>query len=220
MPGKTLVVATEQPSDFISVTHRLNAIISGEEVPVERKFRPAYSVTPTAKLLWAMNDFPHVKDANDGLFRRVKVVEFPERGEEDRDEAVKKAITTEGAGILVWALEGLYALKERGGFEIPESVRAATEEFRLANDVTRMFVEEACVATDAEGLEEQAQDLYDAYRHFCVITGHKPMSMKSVAKEWKRLGFDDRPLHGRTVYTGVKVDRAWIGAQKDYPRTR
>ena len=217
IPGKTLLTATEQPSDYLSVTHLLNAIISGEEVRIEEKYRPAYTVTPRAKILWAMNDFPRVKDSNDGLFRRVQVVSFPKLTVE-ADPAVKEAIKGEGAGILVWALEGLIRLRERGHFEIPESVRAATEEFRLTNDVPRMFVEEVC--NRGEGLEMRAQELYDGYRHFCVIKGHKPQSATSVASDWKRLGFGSRKVHGRKVYTGVEVDPGWIGAQDDYPMTR
>jgi putative DNA primase/helicase len=50
LPGKTLVVAAEQPSDYISSSHILNAIISGEEILVERKFRDAFTVTPRAKI--------------------------------------------------------------------------------------------------------------------------------------------------------------------------
>lgn len=36
-------------------------------------------------------------------------------------------------------------LRERGKFEIPESVREATTEFKEHNDVAKLFLEEACV---------------------------------------------------------------------------
>jgi P4 family phage/plasmid primase-like protien len=192
IPGKTLLTATEQPSDFLSVTHLLNTIISGEEVKVEDKFKPAYTVIPRAKLLWAMNELPRVKDANDGLFRRVKVVEFPELAVA-RDPGVKEVIKMEGAGILTWALEGLRRLKERGHFEIPESVRATTEEFKRTSDVPNMFVEEACMRS--EDSETQPRPLFEGYRHWCAVNGHKPMSFTTMAKEWARLGFGDRPDH-------------------------
>jgi putative DNA primase/helicase len=218
IPGKTLLTATEQPSDYLSVTHLLNAIISGEEVRVEEKFKPAYTVTPRAKMLWAMNELPRVKDANDGLFRRVKVVEFPELAVA-RDPEVKEAIKGEGAGILTWALEGLRRLNERGHFEIPESVRAATEEFKRTSDVPKMFVEEACIVS--EDCESKPQPLYDAYRHWCVVNGHKPMSSTAVAKEWARLGFEKSPpRQGYRYYLGIEVDPAWISDQMDYPRIR
>ena len=218
IPGKTLLTATEQPSDFLSVTHLLNAIISGEEVRVEEKFKPAYTVIPRAKMLWAMNELPRVKDANDGLFRRVKVVEFPKLAGEP-DPGVKEAIKGEGAGILTWALEGLRRLNERGHFEIPESVRAATEEFKRTSDVPKMFVEEACIRS--EDSQTQPQPLYEAYRHWCVVNGHKPMSSTAVAKEWARLGFEkSAPRQGYRYYLGIEVDPAWISDQMDYPRVR
>jgi P4 family phage/plasmid primase-like protien len=218
IPGSTLLTATEQPSDYLSVTHLLNAIISGEEIRVEEKFKPAYTVIPRAKVLWAMNELPRVKDANDGLFRRVKVVEFPKLAVEP-DPEVKEAIKGEGAGILTWALEGLRRLNERGHFEIPESVRTATEEFKRTSDVPKMFVEGACIVSDDAQI--QPQHLYDAYRHWCVVNGHKPMSSTAVAKEWARLGFEKSPpRQGYRYYLGIEVDPAWISDQMDYPRVR
>jgi putative DNA primase/helicase len=218
LPGRTLLTATEQPSDYLSVTHLLNAIISGEEIRVEEKFKPAYTVIPRAKMLWAMNELPRVKDANDGLFRRVKVVEFPKLAGEP-DPGVKEAVMGEGAGILTWALEGLRRLNERGHFEIPESVRAATEEFKRTSDVPKMFVEEACIRS--EDSQTQPQPLYDAYRHWCAVNGHKPMSSTAVAKEWVRLGFEKSPpRQGYRYYLGIEVDPAWISDQMDYPRIR
>ncbi len=218
LPGKTLLVATEQPSDFLKSTDILNAIISGEEVKAEQKFRRAFTVIPRAKICWAMNELPRVKDNNNGLFRRVKVVPFPKlRVKKDRE--LKEKIKEEGAGILVWALEGLKRLHERGYFEIPKCVREATEQFRQTSDVPGIFVEEACITSDAEGCEEQAMELYKAYKHWCRTHGHSPMGYVSAAAEWRRLGFGERSLHGRKFYTGVKVDPGWIKAQDGYPRS-
>ena len=217
IPGKTLLTATEQPADFISSTHTLNGLISGEAVQVEEKFKPSYTVIPRAKLLWGMNTLPRIKDANSGLFRRVKVVSFPPLRVE-RDPTLKDKIKAEAPGILNWALEGLRRLRERGRFELPEVVQNATEGFHEANDVPAMFVREACVVSDAAGCEERAGVLYSAYRHWCRENGHKPLSSTAVAAEWARLGFGSRHLHGRKIYTGVKVDQGWIRVQEDYPR--
>lgn len=56
--GKTLMTATEQPSSYLASTNVLNALISGETIQVERKFRDPYEITPRAKLAWAMNELP------------------------------------------------------------------------------------------------------------------------------------------------------------------
>jgi P4 family phage/plasmid primase-like protien len=100
LPGKTLMVAREQPTSFLASTDVLDTIISGEPLQVERKYHDPYTVIPRAKLCWAMNELPRVANANSGIFRRVKVVSFPELPENQRDPEVKRQIETEGAGIL------------------------------------------------------------------------------------------------------------------------
>ena len=218
IPGKFLLTATEQPAGYMRVSHTLNALISGEPLQVERKFRDPFTLVPRCKIAWAMNELPRLKSTSDGLLRRVKVIELDPIPENERDPEVKNKVKEEGPGILTWALEGQLRVKERGGFLIPKAVKNATEEFGLSNDVPKSFVQEACIT--GKECEEQAGPLYKAYRHYCLEHGHQPMSAKSVAKEWKRLGFDTRGLHGRTVYKGVKVDPKWIGEQDDYPRSR
>lgn len=212
--GKTLVVATEQPSDYIKSTHIINAIISGEEIMIEKKFKDRFPIVPKAKVCWAMNDLPRVGDANSGLFRRVKVVTFPER-KTQTDPGVKEKIKTEGSGILNWALEGLRTLRERGCFEIPACVSEATEEFQKTNDVPALFVEEACIASKEEQI--QSSTLYNAYKRWCEINGHKHQSNTSISGEWKRLGYTKKTINGRKFYQGLKLNREWV--EEHHPLT-
>lgn len=208
LPGKTLMVSTEQPGDFIASTHILNAIISGEPITVDRKFKDAITITPRAKLCWAMNELPRVSDPNSGLFRRVKVVAFPVIPEADRDPQLKEQIKTEGAGILNWALEGLARLRARGGFDVPPEVMTATRNFQENNDIPARFVEDYCVTgTDANGepYRTQGSKLYNAYRAWCLENGHKPQSSTSVAEDWRRLGFEKYLAAGRAYWRYVKL---------------
>ncbi len=208
LPGKTLAIATEQPGDYIASTHILNALISGETITVDRKFRDAIEVTPRCKLAWAMNELPRVSDPNSGIFRRVKVVTFPAIPEAQKDPALKEAIKTEGAGILNWALDGLARLRTRGGFEIPQAVKEATQSFKDGNDIPARFVEEVCKIGDdpttGQPYRVQTGDLYNAYRGWCDRNGHKPKSSTAIAEDWRRMGFSKyRP--GGVVYW------QWVG---------
>lgn len=119
IPGKTLLTATEQPAGYLRTSHVLKALISGEPIQVEKKYRDPFVLVPRAKIAWAMNELPRVGSASDGLFRRVNVLHFEGIPEEERDPAVKSAIEAEGAGILNRALAGLERLRERGRFEVP-----------------------------------------------------------------------------------------------------
>jgi P4 family phage/plasmid primase-like protien len=203
LPGKTLVVASEQPSSYLASTNTLNAIISGEPIQVERKYRDPFTVIPRAKVCWAMNELPRVADANSGLFRRVKVVEFPQLAEDERDPKIKHAIEQEGAGILNWALEGLWRLKERGHFEVPTGVEDATKQFRENNDVPALFIEDRCI--QGADLKVQASQLYTEYKEWCLENGHRPMSSTRLADDWARLGFEKTASNGRRFYRGVTL---------------
>jgi P4 family phage/plasmid primase-like protien len=201
LPGKTLVVASEQPSSYLASTNTLNAIISGEPIQVERKYRDPFTVIPRAKVCWAMNELPKVADANSGLFRRVKVVTFPKLAEGQQDPEIKRHIEQEGAGILNWALEGLRRLKERGYFEIPAGVVGATKQFKKNNDVPCLFVEDRCI--QGADLKVQAIELYNEYKDWCLDNGHRPQSSTRVAHDWERLGFERTTINGRRFYWGV-----------------
>jgi len=206
LPGKTLVTSFEQPEMFISVSHILNSIISGEQIPVEQKFKDEILITPHCKILWAMNELPRVSNPNNGIMRRVKVVKFPPLPEDEKDVDLKECIKTEGTGILNWALIGLERLNARGRFDPPQSVIDATKEYQDKNDIPKLFLEEVGALIDPldPHCRTKAQDLYDAYSDWCKRTNHKPMSSTRLAEEWKRLGFERTTINGARYWVGVE----------------
>ncbi len=141
----------------------------------------------------------------------MKVVEFPTIPESERDPALKEAIKAEGPGILNWALEGLQRLRQRGRFEIPAEIITATDNFKNTNDIPQQFVEDRCYTgydANQEPYRAKSRDLYNAYKNWCIETGHKPQSSTSIATDWKRLGFEKYLAAGQSYwrYVGLKAD--------------
>lgn len=209
--GKTLIVSTEQPSMSLTATDILNTIISGESIEIDRKFRDPIQITPHAKMVWAMNELPQVKEPGNGLFRRIKVIQFPLLEESKRDPRLKESIKHEGAGILNWALDGLDRLSQRGHFEIPNCVRTATEGFQQSNDVPGIFIAQECLV--GPDFKTQSSFLYNAYKIWCLHNGHKPQSITSVAEDWRRLGFSKYEANGRVWWRGVGL-RAQVDGEE------
>lgn len=200
IPGKTLLTSTEQPASYLKSTHVIDALISGEALTVDRKYRDAEEIKPVAKVIWAMNDLPRIGNTTSGIFRRVKIVEFPGlEGTPDPD--VKEYVKEEGAGVLNWALEGLESLRSRGRFEFPSQVVAATTAFEHSNDLPSQFVEEHCLTGPEH--ETAAGLLYTRYAEWCRDNGHHPTSSNRVAEDWKRLGFERVNRKGRKFWKGV-----------------
>lgn len=202
LPGKTLVISTEQPAHFIKSAHIVNAIISGERLNVDRKFRDPVTFASRCKVLWAMNELPRVDDKGAGIFRRVKLVHFPAIAEAARDPQIKEQIQQSGMAIINWSLVGLRRLLERGRFEVPSVVNAATELYRINNDLPRMFVEECCELDSSAKI--QAKTLYEFYTEWCKETGHKPLSSSRLSEEMQRLGFHKVKI-GNVYYRGLCV---------------
>lgn len=202
LPGKTLAISTEQPSHFIKSAHIVNALISGERINVDRKYRDPIMFQSHCKLLWAMNELPRVDDRGAGIFRRVKLVHMPPIDAAKRDPRVKEDIQRSGMAILNWALEGLKRLQERGRFEIPPSVEAATEHYKLSNDIVKIFLEERCEVDQSHKI--LAKDLYTAYSEWCKETGHMALSASRLTGEMERHGFTKAKLNN-IYYRGLKL---------------
>ena len=207
--GKTLVFSYESPSLYLETTDILNAIISGEMIPIERKFKDPVQIIPRAKILWAMNKLPRIGDAGNGIFRRVKIVKFAALPLAQQDPLLKEQILEEGAGILNWALLGLDRLRKRGKFEIPQEVEDATKAFQEGSDPESVFVREECEVDPNNKI--QSSVLYAAYKQWCYDNGHKAKSSTSIAQEWQRLGFSKYRSAGRTYFEGLTLNISLIG---------
>jgi putative DNA primase/helicase len=203
IPGKTLLVSTEQPALHMRASAKLNKIISGEKVNIDQKYREAYAIEPYAKILWAMNQFPIVKDTSDGIFRRVKVVRF--REVHKKIPELKERFEKERAGIFNWMVDGLKRLRDRGHFEIPDAVKEATEEFVDENDIARAFVKENCAI--GPEYEEASSDLHEAFNGWCEENEFKTLSPYKLAQEWKRLGFEKYKAPTGMRWVGLKLRR-------------
>lgn len=206
LPGRRLVISTEQPDTYMQASWVLNSIISGEPVRIEEKFKPSYTITPYTKIAWAMNSLPRVGSPDDGIFRRVKVIKFTQLTESERDGTLKERISAEAPGILNWAIAGLIRLRERGRFEVPGCVSKVTDDFKSENDKPALFVADSCVTGD--GYSVQSSALYEAYRVWCLNNGHKPASSTFMAREWERLGFRKHRINGKSWWDGVGIQVA------------
>ena len=200
LPGKTLLFANEQPSLYLKITSKLNSLISGELIRIEEKYKPAYYVIPHAKLIWAMNELPKIPSISNGLFRRVKVIEFPPLDESRKDTSLKKLVNDEGPGILNWALDGLDRLTKRGRFEIPTSVLESTNNFVRENDSPALFLEE--YREERKNQRIQSSILHNAYKIWCEENKMEPISIHAIKEHWVKLKLLEKHINGKIYWEG------------------
>jgi putative DNA primase/helicase len=217
--GRSVLLSNEQPVADLKHDHLLNALISGEPIPIQRSRQlPATaSLRLSAKWVWALTHLPRLAYAGSGLFRRVRIVTFPPRALADRDPALKARLAQEGPGLLNWALAGLARLQKRGRFQSAPAIQAAGETFHHANDLVAQFVADQAQRQPDGSI--QGSQLYSAYSAWCRQNGHPPLSGNGVAAEWERLGFQRRRVHGLSYWHGLQLNPSRPTISGEQPAT-
>jgi P4 family phage/plasmid primase-like protien len=194
--GRTLLTAGETSNGRLNCTDLLNKLVSGEPIEVEKKGVDPIEYRPRVKLAIAMNTLPRNQNPNDGIFRRAKIVKFPSREGKPIDTTLGEKLSSEGPGIIVWALVGLRRLRARGRFIEPVSVTETIREFREQNDLTQMFFDECCTRDAKWGVRSAI--LYRHFRDWCKEQGvDHPPTTAAMKHEWERIGLTwDRDSSG------------------------
>jgi P4 family phage/plasmid primase-like protien len=145
--GKLANVCGDLDSRALRRSDLFKTVTGGTDaVMAERKYEHPFSFVPFATLLFSANEAPASSDQSDAFFDRWVILPFDRRFEGvDVDPHLLAKLTTreELEGLLVQAIAGFMDLSERGRFEVPPSVQAAGEEYRMRIDSVVTFLDEA-----------------------------------------------------------------------------
>ena len=201
--GKTLLISSEQPVGPITSSHRLNAIISGEEIQIDVKYKDPVFIKPTAKIIWAMNYLPQGLRQNDGLTRRVRIIKFPELCQCNRDPELKVKIQQEKAGIFNWCLEGLRRLRENKQFSFPPNSDLSSFKNKSENKSIEQFIAQRCSLKSDQKM--QSFILYEEYKKWCHLNKFNPLNQRIISKELEKLGLKKSTINGRVFWQGIMI---------------
>jgi len=163
-------------------------------IRAQRKGEHAFDFVNYAKLVFATNQLPMVRDDTTGFYRRVEILPFEHvftKAEYDAD--LLKAITdpVELSGLFNLVMPYLKELIERNEFTNASSILDMTIKYKSQSDPVGAFVERH-VEEDADAFPPTKQEMYDAYCLFCkkhnVTPLHKNWFGKAYVKrvEWHK----------------------------------
>lgn len=188
LEGKLLNISSEMSATATVSDGYLKQITGGDPIEAERKFKPPYTFKPTVKLIAATNHLPRLLDMSDGFARRAVIIAFNRRfSEAEMDPTLVTTLRAELSGILVWAIEGLKMLREKGKFDIPESSRTELATYRAESDPVALFIAE-CL-TPSETFGEKPRVLYDGYQRWSRDNGFSPLHIVNFGKRLAAHGF-------------------------------
>lgn len=186
----------------------IKELTGGEPILVRALHSDFIEIKPRFKLTMSGNHKPEIRGTDDGIWRRLMLVNWPVQiPPERRNPRLAAELSQEGPGILNWLVEGLLSVMETG-LAPPQAVRSATEDYRRESDPVGEFLMACCVISGDSADTTRAADLVHAFTLHLIERGDTPWKNRTVflaladkAERWRH------PETGRS-FMKTKVSRS------------
>jgi putative DNA primase/helicase len=202
LKGSRMVSATEAEETHRLAESLVKSVTGGDTIACRFLFKEFFEYTPQFKVFISTNKKPYISGTDLGIWRRVCLVPFDVSiPEEKQDRKLAEKLRAEQQGILIWLLTG--CLKwQRLGLEMPDEVRAATEEYKTEMDWLAGFLDEYCMVNNQ--MSCGSTELYDEYVKWADKSGERIKSQKKFGAALAEKGYErDRPGNGRIRWMGI-----------------
>jgi len=198
---------------------KLRLITGGGRITVQKKFGQEFDIEPYAKITYACNEPPEIKDESDAIKFRLKVVEFPhvfsktpKEGEflaKDRKE-LEAEMKAEAPGIINWAIEGLRRfLANNTTFTMSKSTEETWQFYQRKSKPVFTFADECLTTTDDDSDKMTIDAMYSAFKDWIKRTKIQlKISRDKMIKQLKDYGIETqqkREDERKRMYYGVCV---------------
>lgn len=209
--GKRVIFSTESERGGKLAEGHIKRIVSGERINTRPIYGSPFEFQSTAKIFWAMNDLPVIKDTSNGVWRRLKLFPFLRTfTSKDKDPDLIPKLEAELSGILNFALTGLKNLRGRGHFSESKAVTAAVEEYRHENNPIQQWLDERTQPTYTPGempldYRTSAKTLFEDYRGWAEQNGRLTMNSTNFGRELRRLGIPKKDAREGIMYAVIII---------------
>lgn len=189
-------------SDHAVIAERLLSISGEGCLDVRRMHRSQWTGVLPCRVTLISNELPRLNDNSNALANRFIILKFTKSHLGKEDSSLKATFLRELPGILLWAIEGLRRLTERGHFIQPKSAVEIHEEMEDMASPVGSFVRDCC-SVHADDTVDKSQ-IYLAWKQWCEVNGKKEVGELNVFC---------RNL--RSVVPGLKARRLTRGSRQE-----
>jgi putative DNA primase/helicase len=162
-----------------------------------------FNFVPTFKIFMATNHKPVIKGTDHGIWRRIKLIPFITRIEEEKqDKHLEQKLMDEGSGILNWLIEGAMRWCKEG-LKTPNIIINATAEYRAEMDVIGNFIKERCI--QKVGVSIRARELFKCYQQWCDENNEHACSERFLGLRLKETGLEQRRSNDGRYWQGICI---------------
>lgn len=131
--------------------------------------------------MFMSNEPPALPDSSGAIVGRMLPMVMTASFLGREDPALTNKLSSELPGILLWALDGLDRLKERGRFETPTSGEQLLGLLREGASPVMQFVDASCVVGPEHWVSKD--ELFERWKLWCISSGHEPGSKPHLSRK-------------------------------------
>jgi putative DNA primase/helicase len=205
--GKLANIFADLDARALRSSSIFKSITGGDRLSAERKFRPSFTFTPYARLVFSANAVPPTSDSSEGFFRRWLVLPFDgtiSHAKRDPMILAKLSTPSELSGLLNEGIARLGSLREHGDFSESTATTEAKASFRVHADSVAGFIEDACFVDPTATIVKSR--LAAAYRHWCEANGRAPVATQRFNSRLADLvPVTEKAVKGQRLWTGIHL---------------
>ncbi|SFD69743.1 putative DNA primase/helicase [Sulfitobacter brevis] len=205
LKGIRMAVSSEFGIGQVMDAPLVKQLVGGDAITARRLYQSEFEFTPTVVPVFVTNALPVINGADEALAARTIVVPFTNIiPPEARDPMLPFRLWEERTGILNVLLAGVQDYLCDRKLRIPKPVKDAVDAYIKSSDLLAQFLEDCCGIGPSGTVG--AQDLYNAYRYWCIEHGVKSLTQPVFKGELLK---KDGMRQGRTSegmrWTGVTL---------------
>ena len=158
-------------ADSAAIAGNLLAVTGEDSPSVARKFKTAVEGKLPTRFILCSNEMPRLDDASGALAGRFLFLDFPNSHYDKEDHGLTGKLLAELPGILLWAVDGLRRLRDRGHFIQPVAGKERWRELEELSSPALAFVRECCEVKP--GATVEVDDLFKAWQGWCGGQGRE-----------------------------------------------
>jgi P4 family phage/plasmid primase-like protien len=210
LQGVRLAIINELPENGILSDNRVKELIGNGQIKARGHYQNFSIVNETYKILIASNYKPVVKGQDDGIWRRLRIIECElSLSDNQKDHYLEKALLKEIDGIFIWMLDGLKLFKNEG-LDMTSRMYEDVQQFKKSEDQMGRFIDE-CLYISIDN-RISAKLVYDV---FCSWQGKNPIAFSEFLKKMEHKGYVNKqrrlPDGGRiTGFEGLGINADYL----------
>jgi putative DNA primase/helicase len=210
LQGVRLAIINELPENGVLYDNRVKELIGNGQIKARGHYQNFSIVNETYKILIASNYKPTVKGQDDGIWRRLRIIECElSLSDNQKDHYLEKALLKEIDGIFIWMLDGLKLFKNEG-LDMTSRMYEDVQQFKKSEDQMGRFIDE-CLYISIDN-RISAKLVYDV---FCSWQGKNPIAFSEFLKKMEHKGYVNKqrrlPDGGRiTGFEGLGISADYL----------